>query len=111
MGVTVGMIVVMVDRANMTAIHLIENLRSQVLGVMDPNASVNTNDILGSLGYEADIVGDGHNRHSFVEIVQHPIEMALDMHIQTGGRFIEEKEVGFAGERPSDQDPLLLTSR
>ena len=51
--------------------------------------------------------GDSHDGHAFIEMVKHLREMTFDMHVKSGGRFIEQQEFRLGSQRTGDENSLF----
>ncbi|MNC50590.1 hypothetical protein D3C75_998370 [compost metagenome] len=78
------------------------------LAFLDDFAGIHHDDVIGHLSYHPQIMGDQHHRHpgAFLELTQHVENLRLDRHIQCCSRLIGNQQLGTAGDRDGDHDPL-----
>ena len=76
-------------------------------------AGVLDDDPVGGFGDDAHVMGDEHEPHAVVAAQRHQeIEnLRLDGHVERRGRLVRDEELGPAGERHRDHDPLAHAAR
>ena len=80
---------------------------------LDHRAAVHHQHALHGLGHHAQVVADQQQAHAvfghqFGDQVEH---LALDGHVQRGGRLVGDQQVGPAGQRDGDDHALALAAR
>ena len=63
--------------------------------------------------HDTDVVGHQHQRRPelAVQPAQQTVELLLRIHVYSDGGFVEQQQLRAAGQRPRDEDPLLLPGR
>ena len=75
-------------------------------------ACIHDADAVGDLGEQPEIVRHIEHRHAEpgAQVVQESDDLLLRRHIEAGRRLVEHDEIGIAGKRHGDADPLLLAA-
>ena len=68
--------------------------------------------VVGDLADHAEVVADEQHAHPvlFLEPAEQLEDLALDGHVEGGGRLVGDQELGLAGQRHRDHHPLLLAA-
>ena len=76
-------------------------------------AGVLDDDPVGGFGDDAHVMGDEHEPHAVVAAQPHQKieDLRLDGHVERGRRLVGDQELGPAGERHRDHDPLAHAAR
>src|SRR5688500_2502941 len=69
-------------------------------------------DAVGGGAGEAHRVRDDHHRHTLAGEIEHHVEYLFNhLWVESGGRLVEEHDLGLHGEGACDGDALLLAAR
>ena len=83
------------------------------IGPFDELAGIHHDHLVGILGDHAEVVGDQEDRHAELVAQAHQElqDLRLDGDVQRRGGLVGDQELGVAGERHRDHDPLAQAAR
>ena len=81
------------------------------LALLDDDAAVHEDDVVGDLAGEAHLVGHDDHRHALLGELAHDAQhLADELGVEGRGRLVEEHQLGVHRQRPGDGDALLLAA-
>ena len=98
------------DRAEQALGVLVTGIVEDLVGraLFADGTRVHDDDLVAELGDDTQVVGDHDDRHAhFLLDILHELQDAgLNGDVQSGRRFVGDQDVGLAGQRHGDHDPL-----
>ena len=81
--------------------------------LLDDLPGVHDGHLVRPPGHDAEVVGDQDHRHVALALLagQQVEDLGLDGHVEGGGGLVGEQELGPAGQRHGDHDPLAHAAR